>query len=154
MSSTIEISLERPDSDDARALIDELEAYLIPLSPPESRHGYSIDKLIQEEVPFFVIRYNGIPVACGGVKLFGTEYGEIKRMYVRPQFRGSGFAKLMLDHLADYALSRGVAILRLETGIAQQAAIALYERTGFQRIPPFGDYKPDPLSRFYEKRIV
>lgn len=153
MSSTIEISLERPDSDDARALIAELEAYLIPLSPPESRHGYSVEKLIEEEVSFFIIRDKGTPVACGGVKLFGTEYGEIKRMYVRPQFRGSGFAKLMLDHLADYARSHGVAILRLETGIAQQAAIALYERSGFRSITPFGDYKLDPLSRFYEKRI-
>ena len=150
---TLEITLERPDSDDARALISELEAYLIPLSPPESRHGYSIEKLIEEEVPFFIIRDNGTPVACGGVKLFGTEYGEIKRMYVRPQFRGSGFAKLMLDHLADYARSRGVALLRLETGIAQEAAISLYERAGFRRIPPFGNYKSDPLSRFYEKRI-
>jgi ribosomal protein S18 acetylase RimI-like enzyme len=74
-------------------------------------------------------------------------------MYVRPQFRGSGFAKLMLEHLADYARSRGVAMLRLETGIAQQAAISLYERTGFRSVPPFGEYKHDPLSRFYEKRI-
>ncbi len=154
MSSTIEISLERPDSDDARTLIAELEAYLIPLSPPESRHGYSIEKLINEEVPFFIIRDNGTPVGCGGIKLFGTDYGEIKRMYVRPQFRGLGFAKLMLEHLADYAFSRGVALLRLETGIAQQEAIAFYERSGFRSIPPFGEYKPDPLSRFYEKRIV
>lgn len=151
--STIEISLERPDSDDARALIEELEAYLIPLSPPESRHGYSVEKLINEDVPFFIIRDNGTPAGCGGVKLFG-DYGEIKRMYVRPQFRGLGFAKLMLDHLAEYARSHGVAILRLETGIAQQAAIALYERSGFRRIPPFGEYKADPLSRFYEKRIA
>ena len=154
MSSTVEISLERPDSDDAKALIEELEAYLIPLSPPESRHGYSIEKLIKEEVPFFIIRDNGTPVACGGVKLFGTDYGEIKRMYVRPQFRGLGFAKLMLDHLAEYARNHGVAILRLETGIAQQEAIGLYERSGFRSIPPFGEYKPDPLSRFYEKRIT
>ena len=153
MSNTVKISLERPDSDDARVLIEELEAYLIPLSPPESRHGYSIEKLIEEEVPFFIIRNNGIPVACGGVKLFGTDYGEIKRMYVRPQFRGLGFAKLMLNHLAEYARSQGIAILRLETGIAQQEAIALYERAGFRSIAPFGEYKPDPLSRFYEKRI-
>lgn len=150
----IEITLERADSDDARTLIAELEAYLIPLAPPESRHGYSIDKLIKEDVPFFIVRDNGTPAGCGGIKLFGTEYGEIKRMYVRPQFRGLGLAKLMLDHLADYARSRGISILRLETGIAQQAAIALYERTGFRSIPPFGEYKPDPLSRFYEKRIA
>ena len=154
MSSTVEITLERPDSDDAKALIEELEAYLIPLSPAESRHGYSIEKLIKEDVPFFIIRNNGTPVACGGVKLFGADYGEIKRMYVRPQFRGLGFAKLMLNHLAEYARDHGVAILRLETGIAQQEAIALYERSGFRRIPPFGEYKPDPLSRFYEKRIT
>ena len=154
MPSTIEISLERPDSDDAKTLIAELEAYLIPLSPPESRHGYSIEKLVKEEVPFFIIRDNGTPAGCGGVKLFGTDYGEVKRMYVRPQFRGLGFAKRILDHLADYARSRGVGILRLETGIAQSAAIAFYERSGFRSIPPFGDYKPDPLSKFYEKRIV
>ena len=75
-------------------------------------------------------------------------------MYVRPQFRGLGFAKLLLNHLADYARSRGVRLLRLETGIHQHAAIGLYERAGFHSIRPFGDYKDDPLSRFYEKRIV
>lgn len=152
--STIEITLERPDSDDARTLIAELEAYLIPLSPPESRHGYSIEKLIDEQVPFFIIRDNGTPVGCAGVKLFGIDYAEIKRMYVRPQFRGLGFAKLMLNHLAEYARNHGVALLRLETGIAQRDAIALYERSGFRSIPPFGEYKPDPLSRFYEKLIA
>ncbi len=150
---TVVMSLERPDSDDARTLITELEAYLIPLAPPESRHGYSVEKLIKEEVSFFIIRDNGTPVGCGGLKLFGTDYAEIKRMYVRPQFRGLGFAKLMLDHLAEYARNHGVTILRLETGIAQREAIALYERSGFRSIPPFGEYRPDPLSRFYEKRI-
>ena len=154
MSSNVKISLESPDSHDARTLIEELEAYLIPLSPAESRHGYSIEKLIDEQVPFFIIRDNGTPVGCGGVKLFGTDYGEIKRMYIRPQFRGLGFAKLMLDHLAEYARNHGVAILRLETGIAQREAITLYERSGFRSIPPFGEYKPDPLSRFYEKQIA
>jgi hypothetical protein len=47
-----------------------------------------------------------------------------------------------------------VGILRLETGIHQSAAISLYERMGFQRIRPFGAYLEDPLSLFYEKRIM
>ena len=72
---------------------------------------------------------------------------------VRPQFRGLGLAKLMLNHLVGYAQSQGIGLLRLETGVHQHAAIGLYERIGFQRIPPFGEYKDDPLSRFYEKRI-
>jgi ribosomal protein S18 acetylase RimI-like enzyme len=95
-----------------------------------------------------------VPASCGGIKLFDTEYGEVKRMYVRSPFRGLGFGKRMLDHLAEYALQQGVEVLRLETGIHQSEAIGLYERFGFQRIPPFGDYKADPLSVFFEKRLV
>jgi ribosomal protein S18 acetylase RimI-like enzyme len=109
--------------------------------------------LVAEAVSFFLIRDSGAPAGCGGIKLFGAEYGEIKRMYVRPQFRGLGFAKLMLNHLADHARSQGVGILRLETGSHQHAAIGLYERMGFRRIPPFGEYLAGPLNRFYEKHI-
>jgi len=148
------ITLERPDTPDATALIAELEAYLEPLYARESRHGYSVKKLIAEGVAFFLIRDDGVSVGCGGIQLMGTEYGETKRMYVRPECRGKGFAKLMLDHLAEYARSHEVGTLRLETGIHQHAAIALYEQRGFQRIRPFGEYKDDPLSRFYEKRIL
>jgi GNAT superfamily N-acetyltransferase len=150
---SISITPERPDTPDASALIAELEAHLAPLYPRTSRHGYSIEKLLAEGVAFFLIRADAVPAGCGGVQLFGTEYGEIKRMYVRPPFRGLGLAKQMLDYLADYARRRGVSLLRLETGIHQKAAIALYERMGFQSIPPFGEYQPDPLSRFYEKRL-
>lgn len=147
------IIAERPDTPDAVALVDELETHLASLYPRESRHGYSVEKLIAQGVEFFVTRDNGTPVGCGGIQLFGNEYGELKRMYVRPPFRGLGYGKLMLDHLGEYARSRGVGLLRLETGIHQHAAIRLYEEAGFQSIPPFGEYKPDPLSRFYEKRI-
>jgi putative acetyltransferase len=154
MSSTTVISQESPDSADAVELIAELEAHLDPLYPTESRHGYSVEKLLRQGVSFFVIRENGVPIGCGGVQFFGSDYGEIKRMYIRPQFRGLGFARLMLDHLSEYTRSNGINVLRLETGIHQHEAIALYERAGFRSIPPFGEYKPDPLARFYEKQIV
>lgn len=148
------ITLERPDTPDAVALIDELESHLASRYPAESRHGFSVEKLLREEVAFFLLRARGIPAACGGIKLFGTEYGEIKRMYVRPQFRGRGFGKLILDHLAEHACGHGVLLLRLETGIHQSEAIGLYERMGFRRIPPFPPYWEDPLSRCYEKRLL
>jgi GNAT superfamily N-acetyltransferase len=150
---SVAITMERPDSADAVALITELEAVLTPLYPTESRHGLSVERLIAEAVAFFVLRSDGVPASCGGVKLFGTDYGEVKRMYVRPQFRGSGFAKLILNRLADHARAHGVTLLRLETGIHQKEAVGLYEGLGFRRIPPFGAYKPDPLSLCYEKRI-
>jgi putative acetyltransferase len=153
-TSSAMITLERPDSADATALITELEAYLEPLYPRESRHGLSIEQLLAQDVAFFLLRWDGTPASCGGVKLFGADYGEVKRMYVRPQFRGLGLGKLMLRHLEDHARARGVDLLRLETGIHQHEAIGLYERMGFYRIPPFGAYWDDPLSVFYEKRLA
>ena len=134
-------------------MIDELDALLEPLYPRESRHGYSVEKLLAEGVAFFVIRENGVPAGCGAIKLVGSEYAEIKRMYVRPQFRGVGLAKLMLRYLSNYVHAHGIELLRLETGIYQPDAIGLYEREGFRLIPPFGEYREDPLSRFYEKRL-
>jgi len=145
---------ERPDSPAASQLIAELEAILNPLYAPESRHGLSVEKLLRERVPFFVIRQDGQPAGCGGVQLFGTDYGEVKRMYVRPPFRGLGLGHLLLEHQAAYCQQRGVALLRLETGIHQVDAIRLYERFGFQRIAPFGEYRVDAVSLCYEKRLV
>lgn len=147
------ITAERPDSADAVALISALEAHLEPLYPRASRHGLGVQQLIEQAVAFFLLRADGEPAACGGLKLFGADYGEIKRMFVRPEFRRRGFAKAMLDRLAAHAQMHGVSVLRLETGVHQREAIGLYERTGFRRIAPFGDYKEDPLSVFFEKRI-
>jgi phosphinothricin acetyltransferase len=148
------ITRESPDSADAVALITELEAHLEPLYPARSRHGYCVERLIAQGVAFFVLRDDGVPAGCAGIQLFGTEYGEIKRMYVRPQFRGLGHGRRLLDHLTDHARAQGIALLRLETGIHQPAAIRLYERMGFQRVGPFGDYVEDPLCLYYEKRIL
>jgi GNAT superfamily N-acetyltransferase len=145
------ITQERPDTPDAISLINELQTHLESFYPPESRHGFSVEKLLAEAVAFFVLRSDGLPAGCGGIKLVGGEYGEIKRMYVRPAFRGFGFGKLMIDQLAEYARSHDITLLRLETGIYQREAIGLYERLGFVRIPPFGPYTNDPLSLCYEK---
>jgi GNAT superfamily N-acetyltransferase len=151
----ITIVEERPDSADALQLIAELDTYLNALPyPQESRHAFSVAKLLREGVAFFVTRCEGEPAGCGGLKLFGTAYGEVKRMYVRPAHRALGLGKLMLNYLAEYARARHVRLLRLETGIYQTEAIRLYERYGFERRPPFGEYRDDPLSVYYEKAIA
>ena len=59
------ITVKRPDTREAMALIAELDAYLVPLYPPESRHGLSADKLLQETVAFFVTRHEKVPAGCG-----------------------------------------------------------------------------------------
>jgi putative acetyltransferase len=150
----VSITAERPDTADALRLIDELQTHLESFYPPESRHGFSVARLIAEGVAFFVLRVDGAPAGCGGIKLFGREYSELKRMYVRPEYRGRGYGERLVDHLTEHARANGVTLLRLETGVHQQAAIRLYERVGFRRIPPFGPYTDDPLSRCYEKSLA
>src|SRR5204862_6952987 len=115
---------ERPDSRDALALLSELdEALWLHPYPPESRHAFTVDKLLREGVAFFVARLDGDRAACGGLKLFGHDYGEVKRMYVRPLYRGRGLGKAVLNHLALYAQQQQINLLRLETGIHQIEAI-------------------------------
>ena len=153
------ISRERPGSPDASALIEELEAHLASRYPAESRHGFSVERLIDEGVELFVLRVDGDATGCGGILFVqgpggDPDYGEIKRMFVRPGHRGEGLGRRMLEHLEAQARSRGIGLLRLETGIDQVEAIALYESMGFRRCPPFGPYREDPLSPCYERDLA
>ena len=93
---------------------------------------------------------DGRALATGAVVLQG-DWAEIKRMWVEEDARGQGLSRLMLDALTEKARSEGIRVLRLETGVDSHAALALYERTGFQRREPFADYRPDPLSVFMER---
>lgn len=150
----ITLATERPDTPDALALIGELQEHLESFYPPESRHGFSVQKLIEQQVAFFVLRVDGAPAGCGGIKLFpeaAPAFGELKRMYVRPAFRGRGLGERLIERLAAHAGEHGIARLRPETGIHQHAALRLYERAGFRRIAPFPPYRDDPLSRCYER---
>jgi ribosomal protein S18 acetylase RimI-like enzyme len=146
----IVVAREAPDSPDATELVTELESHLAQRYPAESRHGYSVARLLEEQVAFFVARVDGAAAACGGIQLVGAEYGEVKRMWVRPQFRRLGLGRAVLERLAEHALSHGLDVLRLETGVDQTAAIALYEGFGFRRIRPFPPYRDDPLSLCFE----
>jgi len=152
----VTVSRERPDTPDATALITELEEHLAVLYPAESRHGFSVQRLIDEDVHVFVLRADGVPAGCGGI-LFVDDavepYGEIKRMYVRPGNRGSGFGRRILEALIGHGRERGIGVLRLETGIHQREAIGLYESLGFRPAAPFGPYRDDPLSPCYELRL-
>jgi GrpB-like predicted nucleotidyltransferase (UPF0157 family)/GNAT superfamily N-acetyltransferase len=148
----IAIQPEAPDTPEAQALIAELTAEMAPLYAPENTYGYSVEKLIRQGVAFFVIRWDGEAVGCGGVQIFDG-YAELKRMYVRPHFRGRGLSAQLLAKLAHHARGQGITILRLETGVHQHAAIRFYEREGFYPIPVFGDYQPSDENVFYEKRL-
>ena len=138
-------------------LLTELDETLGAAYAPEQRHALSIDRLFQPDVRFYVARLEGEAMGCGGVALL-ADYAEVKRMYARETARGRGIGKALLARLEAEARNAGKSLLRLETGIHQTAAIAFYERWGFRRRGPFGDYAELPpnaiaTSVFYEKPL-
>lgn len=145
------IALESPTQAEVIRLIDELDAYQKPLYPPESHHGIDIEALSQPNVLFAVVRdARGVAVGCGAIVL-QPEFGEIKRMYVRPENRGGGIAMALLTWLEGEAIARDCRRFVLETGVSQPEALALYGRAGYVRCGPFGTYAEDPLSVFMQK---
>jgi putative acetyltransferase len=149
----LRIALEPARQPEVIALLDELDAYQSVLYPPESHHGIDMDALSRPNVLFAVVRdAEGRAMGCGAI-VVGPDYGEIKRMFVRPHFRGRGAAKALLVHLESEAVRAGCTQLMLETGVSQPEALALYARCGYARRGPFGDYANDPLSVFMSKQI-
>lgn len=135
------------------ALIAELDALQQALYPPESNHLLPVDALRRPEVVFLVARLGSEAVGCGAL-VDQSEYGEVKRMYVRPASRAMGIGEALLAALAAQARLRGLRLLRLETGVSQPEALRLYERCGFRRRAPFGAYREDPLSLFMELELA
>jgi putative acetyltransferase len=147
------IALERPDQPEVIALIEALDDFQKPLYPPESHHGIDLAALTAPGVLFAVARDDrGCACGCGAVVLM-ADHGELKRMFVPPEQRGRGVGGGLLRFLEAQALAHGRAVLRLETGYRQEAALRLYARAGFAERGPFGDYLPDPNSVFMEKRL-
>ena len=141
------------DSDDARALIAELDAELHERYPALPPHGLAPRDGVDPRTVFLVARIAGEPVACGASRFLEPGVVEIKRMFVRKPFRGRGISRAVLAELESRARTVGATCLRLETGLRQPEAIALYLSSGFTDIPLFGEYVGDPLSRCFEKRL-
>ena len=104
------------------------------------------------DISLFLVAFDGDEaIACGGLRQIDTSHGEVKRMYVLPNRRGSGVSTAVLRALEDAARERGWDRLVLETGDRQPDAIRFYEREGYSRIPNFGHYVDSALSLCFEK---
>ena len=152
-SAEVEVRPLAPADPRARRLIGALDRLQLSLYPAESNHLDPVETLERDNVTFVAAFVDGEAVGCGAVKRMPGGYGEIKRMYVEPGVRGRGAGRALVRALESELRAYGIDIARLETGTRQPEAIALYERCGYVRRPPFGDYPDDPLSVFYEKRL-
>ena len=146
------IALESPRQEAVLRLIEALDAYLRSLYPPESNHFLDLDALAAADVRFFVARVAGRVVGCCALRVSGDE-GELKRLYVDPAGRGQGLGRRLVSAVEQQARQEGVRVVRLEAGIHQPEALALYRAEGHVERAHFPPYGPDPLSVFMEKKL-
>lgn len=95
-----------------------------------------------DNIKHVVVFYeNDHPVGCGAIKEFEPKVMEVKRMFVKKDSRGNGYASLILKELESWADELGYKKCILETGINQPEAIALYKKSGYKIIPNYGQYE-------------
>lgn len=146
--------VDKGDSDLVR-LVDELDAFQRELYPAESNHCLDLSTVGDEQLKCIIVRdEQGLPAGCGALLFQEGGFAEIKRVYIRPAYRGRKLGEQIIAAIETIASENRLRELRLETGIHQQPAIALYRRCGFALCEAFPPYMPDPLSLFMRKRLL
>ncbi len=149
-----------PDLPAAQALLAALDGLMGELYPAlAGDHFESAAGLSQAHVLFLGAWVGAELVGCGAVKRLtdikdGVAYGEIKRVFVTPKQRGQGLSRLLMQRLEQDLTERGIGLARLQTGIHQPEALALYASLGYRRRGPFGGYLADETGVFMEKRLA
>jgi len=118
--------------------------YEIELVPP----GSSIREIIESTLPKFtsikppegiiyILEVDGKAEGIGALRKQEDGVAEIKRMYIRPKYRGMGFGKVMMKRLEEKARDFGYSTLRLDTSEYMAAALHIYRKAGFKETEAF-----------------
>lgn len=154
----IHIAKADPRDDTSTELIVELSKELAILYP-DSHGGDGSGAFKPEDVLIpraaFLVAWDGsTAVGCGALRpMPDPAVAEIKRMFVRRDYRGRGISRLILAALEATAQEFDYDSLLLETGVHQHEAIGLYESSGFEATDCYGIYIDEPLSLCYRKPL-
>jgi putative acetyltransferase len=138
---------------DFKALVAELDAHLAELygaeQPFYSKHN-NIDAINNVIVAY---DNNGFAIGCGGIKAYTNTIMEIKRMFVKPDYRGKGIASTILTALENWAMELGYASTVLETLKIKASVISMYAKNGYYVIPNYGQYQQTESSVCMQKKL-
>jgi GNAT superfamily N-acetyltransferase len=153
MSGQLEFIDVDPSDPEAAALVAALDADLLERYPGIPIYGIVSAGFRASGGLFLIGRIDGCNAACGALRPIDADAVEVKRMFVRPEFRRRGLARAMLATLEAAARERGYRTIRLETGDGQPEAIALYRSAGYGPIPCYGEYAVHSDTVCFEKAL-
>ena len=135
-------------------LCHELDDFLNELVGGEENRSQYIPYNQLNDIRDVLVAYEqDIPVGCASFKRYDANCAEVKRVFVRQQYRGRGIAKQLMARLEDVAKNKGYTTLVLESGEPLAAAMKLYRAIGYQVIANYGPYRDMPESICMEKKL-
>ncbi|MET7306716.1 GNAT family N-acetyltransferase [Streptomyces sp. NPDC005571] len=111
-----------------------------------------VDRLTPPTGEFVVGRFDGKPAACAGLLLVDADVAELTRVFVRPEFRGTGGGGLLLAAVESAARVFGVRQIRLDTRNDLVEARGLYAKHGYAEVPAFHHRSPY-AERWFAKEL-
>jgi putative acetyltransferase len=140
------VAIENPRQPEIERLLAVSDAYAAELYPPDSCYLLDVSELEAPGVTVFVARVDGEALGMAALVFGGEPHPELKRLVVDDRARGQGLAGQLLAAIEAHARDAGATVIQLETGPLSTAALALYEKHGYARIPNFGPYVGDEFS--------
>lgn len=150
MAKSLNIQRGDPDNPQVVALLREHLESMAVVSPTGCVHALNLSGLRATDVAFWTAWQGDRLAGCGALKQLDATHGEIKSMRTASTYLRQGVAAAMLEHIINVARKRGYHRLSLETGSGEafEPACALYEKFGFNRCGPFGEYVDNAFSVF------
>lgn len=82
----------------------------------------------------YATRAINVPVGSASFKKYDEECAEVKRVFIKQEYRGRGISKKLMELLEDAARKKGYRYLILESGEPLVVAMALYRKIGYEVI--------------------
>ncbi len=159
----VELELAYDDMEEIGMLFTEYTAMLVERDPIMAvslrLQNYDVelahlrDKYGTPDGRLYLARVDGKAAGCVAIRRFDAAQCELKRMYVRPSYRGHRVATALLDQVLADARAIGYKAMLLDTLPVLQEAIGLYKKEGFQEVQPYY-YTPVTTTIFMKKDLL
>ena len=138
---------------DFMELCHELDDFLNELVGGEENRAEYILYNQLDDIHNVVVTYDDIPVGSASFKKYDDECAEVKRVFVKEEYRNKGIANELMELLENAAREQGYRYLILESGAPLVAAMALYRKIGYKVIQNYGQYRDMPDSICMKKEL-